>query len=121
MEELSKNFNRSEFKCKGKNCCDGTAIVHPDLIKALQQLRDIVGSPIKINSGFRCNRYNKEIGGVDGSYHTLGMATDISCKYIKFEILKKLAVSIPQFREGGVGVYNGWLHLDVRKTGRARW
>ena len=35
MGDLSKNFNRSEFACKGKNCCGHSAAVHPDLVDAL--------------------------------------------------------------------------------------
>ena len=40
MGDLSKNFNRSEFACKGTNCCGHSAAVHPELIDALQALRD---------------------------------------------------------------------------------
>ena len=56
MGDLSKNFNRSEFACKGKNCCGHSAAVHPDLVDALQALRDRIGKPLSITSGFRCNR-----------------------------------------------------------------
>ena len=79
MGDLSKNFNRSEFACKGKNCCGHSAAVHPDLVDALQALRDHIGKPLSITSGFRCNRHNKAVGGAEQSFHTLGMAADVSC------------------------------------------
>ena len=44
--------------------------------KILQPLRDKVG-PIKINSGYRCERVNKDVGGQPSSQHLTGQAADI--------------------------------------------
>ena len=113
MGDLSKNFNRSEFACKGKNCCGHSAAIHPDLVDAL---------PLSITSGFRCNRHNKAVGGAEQSFHTLGMAADVSCPAgVSPEELAVIAEEIPLFREGGIGVYASWVHLDVRQSGKARW
>jgi hypothetical protein len=35
--------------------------------------------------------------------------------------LAVIAEEIPLFREGGIGVYASWVHLDVRQSGKARW
>jgi uncharacterized protein YcbK (DUF882 family) len=35
--------------------------------------------------------------------------------------LADLAEGIDLFREGGIGIYPSWVHLDVRKNGKARW
>lgn len=122
MGDLSKNFNRLEFACKGINCCGHSAPVHPDLIDALQALRDLIGKPLLIISGFRCNRHNQAVNGAEHSFHTLGMAVDVSCPGgLSPEDLAAMAVEIPLFRDGGIGVYAAWTHLDVRKSGRARW
>jgi uncharacterized protein YcbK (DUF882 family) len=122
MGDLSKNFNRSEFACKGKDCCNHSAPVHPDLVEALQALRDRIGKPLSITSGFRCNRHNKAIGGEAHSFHTLGMAADVACQNgISPAQLATLAEGIDLFREGGIGIYPSWVHLDVRKNGKARW
>ena len=37
------------------------------------------------------------------------------------EQLAVIAEEIPLFREGGIGVYASWVHLDVRQSGKARW
>ena len=122
MGDLSRNFNRSEFACKGEDCCGHSAPVHPDLIEALQALRDRIGKPLSITSGFRCNRHNQAIGGEDHSFHTLGMAADVACPDgISPGQLAALAEGIDLFREGGIGIYPSWVHLDVRKNGKARW
>lgn len=45
----------------------------------LQPSRDIVGFPMTITSGFRCDELNEEVGGVDNSQHEKGEAADIQC------------------------------------------
>lgn len=46
-------------------------------VTILQPLRDALGTPIKVNSGYRCPALNKAIGGAKTSLHTLGKAADI--------------------------------------------
>lgn len=43
----------------------------------LQKLRDTVGFPIIVNSGFRTKAVNKAVGGVSTSAHVKGLAADI--------------------------------------------
>lgn len=43
----------------------------------LQPLRDSVGGPIKISSGYRTPRLNRAIGGARNSQHMVGEAADI--------------------------------------------
>lgn len=122
MGDLSKNFSRSEFACKGTNCCGHSAPVHSELISALQDLRDQLNLPLSITSGFRCNRLNESVGGAAQSFHTLGMAADVSCPDgMTAEDLAQAAETIPAFQQGGIGIYPSWVHLDVRTTGKARW
>ena len=46
-------------------------------ISRLDEIRDGYGKPIYINSGYRCPQLNKEVGGVEDSYHLKGLAVDI--------------------------------------------
>ena len=122
MGDLSKNFSRSEFACKGTNCCGHSAPVQPELISALQALRNQLNLPLSITSGFRCNRHNESVGGAARSFHTLGMAADVAClEGMTAEDLAQAAEAIPAFQQGGIGIYPSWVHLDVRTTGKARW
>lgn len=43
----------------------------------LQPLRDKLGKPIIITSGYRCPRLNQAVGGVKNSQHLEGKAVDI--------------------------------------------
>ena len=43
----------------------------------LEPLRVAMGEPIKIGSGFRCDKLNKAVGGVSNSQHMKGQAADL--------------------------------------------
>lgn len=43
----------------------------------LDPLRELYGKPIIVNSGYRCNKLNKAIGGAKNSQHLVGQASDI--------------------------------------------
>ena len=46
-------------------------------LEVLQPLRDYVGAPVHINSGYRCPELNIVVGGVKNSQHCRGEAADI--------------------------------------------
>lgn len=63
--------------------------------KVLQPLRDVYGSPIIVNSGYRSQTVNKAVGGVPTSQHRRGEAADITAGSVKenkrlFNILKTM-------------------------------
>lgn len=68
------HFQKCEFMCP---CCgsvgDGIAT---SLVELLETLREKYGAII-ITSGFRCKKYNREVGGVSNSAHLKGQASDI--------------------------------------------
>ena len=43
----------------------------------LEPLRVAMGEPVKISSGYRCEKLNKAVGGVYNSQHLKGQAADI--------------------------------------------
>lgn len=117
MGDLSKDFNKSEFMCK---CGCNKFNLSPVLIDALQQLRDYIGQPIIINSACRCEKHNVAVGGVKNSLHLRGKAADIRVKGIEPRELARLAAEISDFRNGGIGTYDNFVHVDVRGK-KARW
>lgn len=46
-------------------------------MEILQPLRDYLGKPVVISSGYRSSEVNKAVGGVKGSQHLRGEAADI--------------------------------------------
>lgn len=47
------------------------------LAEALERVRDLVGGPIRVTSGYRNPRVNAAVGGVANSDHAQGLAADI--------------------------------------------
>lgn len=122
MGDLSKDFSRAEFACQGESCCGGSAPVHPELVAGLQELRGKVGAPLTLTSGFRCITHNAKVGGASDSQHTIGLAADVLCPDgWSPERFAKLAETVEVFRKGGIGIYPGRIHVDVRENGPARW
>lgn len=112
---LSPNFHRSEITCK---CC-GRVGPYPVslnlLMKRLEQLRELVGKPIQISSGYRCPWHNWAVGGATGSYHMKDMAADI---WVDGMTVNELAEAADVVGFGGIGKYErpndmGWVHVDV--------
>ena len=46
-------------------------------LEVLQPLRDHLGKPVVVSSGYRCKDLNKKVGGVENSQHLKGEAADI--------------------------------------------
>lgn len=76
MGDISKNFNRKEFACK---CGCGKDNIDPRVVNMCQTIRDAIGVPIRISSGCRCEKHNKNVGGVANSYHVQSLAADLHC------------------------------------------
>lgn len=121
MGDLTKNFSRSEFACKGAVCCDHSSPVSRRLVRGLQALRVVVGAPLTITSGFRCRKHNKSVGGAADSQHTHGTAADIAAPagWTPAD-LARAADALELF--DGLGVYpdRGFVHVDVRGA-RSTW
>ena len=105
----------SNFKVKEFSCHDGSDLVKidSDLIIYLQKIRDIIGRPIVINSGYRTPEYNKQIRGASRSQHIYGKAADIAANSIKPAELAKIAENLGIL---GIGLYDWGCHVDTRKT-----
>jgi uncharacterized protein YcbK (DUF882 family) len=117
MGDLSEHFSRVEMRCHDCGKCD----ISTDLLTALERLRALGPELIIVDDGYRCPEHNAEVGGVNGSQHTLGLAADIRIAGLTLQQQYDRAKSIPAFFDGGIGVYDGgFIHVDVR-NGKARW
>ena len=115
-QRLAANFKSTEFDCKGRGCCSIT-LVDDKLVKHLQQIREHYGKPVYINSGYRCGKHNKAVGGAAKSQHMNGKAADVVVKGIS---PRSVAEYAEQIGLKGIGVYSSFCHLDTRAT-KARW
>lgn len=95
-----------------------------DLCKNLEKIRASVGESLHIVSGFRSQAHNEDVGGVKKSQHMLAYAADIAPPDgWTVERLHDLILSMidrGEIKQGGVGIYPGWVHYDIRGY-KARW
>ena len=74
-----KNFKLEEFKCGcNRRYCSGyPGVLNEQLLINLQELRDIIGKPMSISSGMRCEEFNRRTpGSIPNSKHTKFKAVD---------------------------------------------
>jgi uncharacterized protein YcbK (DUF882 family) len=122
--QLTTNFDLTEFTCKDGTPVPKSLLPNVELLaKNLQVLRDYLGESIHINSGYRTPTYNAKVGGKPNSYHMKAMAGDLTTKSKTPKqlaaIIEKL-IAEKKMKQGGLGIYPGFVHYDVRGT-KARW
>ena len=92
---LTEDFNRFEFDSRDGAKMPVEVLGNVTLLaKNLQVLRNEINQPIHINSGYRSVSHNAKVGGVYNSYHTKGMAADITVKGMKPKYVAKTIIKL---------------------------
>ena len=115
-KKVGQHFKVKEFACR-----DGSQVVFIDdyLCTILDILRNKLGKPIIVTSGYRTPCWNQKCNGAKYSYHMRGMAADIRVNGMKAkELAKKLDEIVPN--GCGIIVYDSWVHFDVRDEKKYR-
>lgn len=119
IAELTKSETAAKNKIDNTPPSDVVANLQYGVDMVLDPLRRIYGQPIKITSGFRCEKLNKLVGGVANSWHTKGNAADIHIKSLQdakilFANLQKLpSVDTVLFEHSRTAQ---WLHVQWDRT-----
>lgn len=119
--KLSPNFTVGELVFSGNQYAD-KARISPLLVAALQKLRDRVGRPVRITSGYRSWDRNVAVYRRSSppktptlSRHCSGQAADITVAGMTGMAIAKAAVDA--LGDGiGVGIGASFAHIDVRGT-----
>ena len=134
MAHNTKNFKVAEFACK--HC--GQNLIDQRVIDMAQTIRDALGVPVRINSGYRCEIHNKNVGGVQkkfnkngklitkGSNHIYGLAADLSCSLgaVKmFDTVKKLHADgkLPDLDYCILYNRKNFIHIDCGGKRKSLW
>lgn len=85
----------------------------------LEQIRDILNSPLKITSLYRPKAYNKQICGAVNSLHLEGKAADfiptaVPIQNAKIALKSFLEQLNCRMEDNGKG---GWIHIDTGEPG----
>lgn len=91
----------------------------------IQLIRNVLGIPMKISSGYRCEALNRAVGGANGSYHTKCLAIDFNPIGMNIkEAYNKIANSNIPFdklilEKNSKGVQ--WIHVQFSKNPRREY
>lgn len=120
--KLSKNFYLSEFACH-----DGTPVPEGKvenvklLVKNLQVIRDTIGVPLTIHSGYRTPSWNKKVGGAPNSMHKEAKAADLVTRDLTPKQLHAVILQLikdKKIQDGGLSLYPSFVHYDVGRPRR---
>ena len=87
-------------------------------VNILQPLREYLGEPLKIYSGFRSQLLNAAVGGANSSQHLYGEAADIGCGKRNAEIFKYIKKNLDYDQliwEFGDSKQPDWIHVSFRR------
>lgn len=117
-KKLSKYFSSKEFE----NSTDKEFYIEQGLLDKLDLVREELGEPITITSGYRSPKHNAKVGGSPSSQHCLGKAADIRPSKSTKEKLDKLYLICEKYFEAvGDGRNRGFIHVDIRSGKKRRW
>jgi uncharacterized protein YcbK (DUF882 family) len=116
---ISHHFTAKEFTCSCGVC--KLQRIDEQLLAKLEAVREELGAPITVTSGFRCALRQSQLTkqGLETakglSTHELGQAADIRAP----DISKLLEICEKQFK--AIGVAKTFLHVDLRSDTTRRW
>lgn len=120
LNELTRSDTASRMKIDNTPTAEAVKNLTALVDKVLDPLREKIGEPIIVTSGYRCPRLNKAVGGVSNSQHITGQAADISFKdksrnKILFDTIIKMNLPFDQLiDEYGLK----WIHCSYSPRNR---
>ncbi|KAA8879673.1 DUF882 domain-containing protein [Nocardia colli] len=116
-QKLARNFTVGELVSSGGRPAD-RARISPALVRCLQAIRDKVGRPVKISSGYRSWANNVAVYRARGqqptlSRHCSGQAADITIAGLTGLQIAELAIDACG-NDIALGVGGNFAHIDVR-------
>ena len=124
---LTKNFTLEEFTASDTaefhsidNTPTSTQIENMRHLcqTVLQPLRDYLGEPIRVTSGYRCEKLNEYVGGSKNSHHQckdLFAAADIVVSGVEVEKVIKTLQTLDLPVEQVINEYGKWTHVSTRR------
>lgn len=122
--QLTKNFKLAEFERSDTARNLGIDNRIPDNLKCnvqrladtVQRIRDHVGRPLIITSGFRGQEVNRAVGGVANSAHAKALAADFHVPGIPIEELFATIAAIPGLEfDQLIEEFGQWIHIGLRE------
>lgn len=119
-EALSSNFNAREFECGCQYADCVTNCISIECVESLQKAREEFGKPVKVTSGYRCLKHNRDVGSKDTSQHVLGNAVDSVPKEHTTESLDNWVAVVRKYFKA-IGLSPRFVHVDIRNDKKREW
>ena len=97
LEELCYSSTAVRLKINNSPSLEETRNLKGLTKNLLDPIREAIGFPIRVNSGFRNAATNKAVGGVSTSAHQYGLAADIVCTNYKNGNVREFALFIEKW------------------------
>jgi uncharacterized protein YcbK (DUF882 family) len=107
------------FQNDGKSFIDKEAAwtgMHCNFLVNIMRIQKEIGKPFQINSGWRSQQANKQVGGADNSYHGVGRAIDISKKTLNSDDIKKIRSLVKKYNYEVLS-YGSHIHIEPAPSG----
>lgn len=90
------------------------------LAATLEIVREVLGHPIVISSGYRCPELNRLVGGSSISAHLEGLAADFTCPGYgtPLQVARTVAAIYRLKYDQVIHEYRSWVHLSVDPRAR---
>lgn len=119
-QKLGKFFSTVEFSCQCNKTTCVEQMISQELIDRLDKVREELGSPLTITSGYRCEEHQADLrknikGAAKTSQHTEGKAADVRAA----DMDKLLTLLEKHFK--AIGIAKNFYHVDLRDDKIRRW
>lgn len=129
--QLTEHFALAEFTATSTGLPNIPSDIEIERIKRLakvmEEVREVLGHPILISSGFRSELVNRAVGGSDNSAHLLGLAADITSPGFGSPLNVCMAIIesgmrfdqiINEYKRRENGSISNWVHFGLGAKNR---
>lgn len=126
-ERLTADFHLSEFLHSEKavrlgldNTPDAAVLgaIRNFLAPGMQQVRDLIGAPITISSGYRAPQVNAAVGGSRSSQHMQGLAADFTAPFFGTPLQIARAIVASHIKFDQLIQEGSWVHISFSANPR---
>lgn len=118
--KLTQHFTLEEMTASQEAVRQGIDNSPPDNVflnlvrtcKEMEKVRELLGHPITVSSGYRSPALNKAIGGAKASHHMIGLACDFICSGFgsPFDVCNKIRESDINYDQL-IHEFGVWIHI----------
>lgn len=125
--KLTEHFSMAEFTVSntgerlGIDNTPNSAALRANITRTaqlLERIRELLGAPIVITSGYRCPALNKAVGGVPFSAHVEGLAADIIVPGfgVPYDVCRAIEQNISEFGIDQLIYEHTWCHVGLNSN-----